>query len=91
MNLGYTRRMVSAALSGELDETETYQDTFFGLNVPVKIEGVPDRILRPRDTWADPDAYDVQANKLANMFNENFEKFADAVSEDVVKAGPPVK
>jgi len=88
MKLAYTRRMVSAALNGELDQVETYEDRFFGLHVPVSIDGIPDEVLRPSDTWADSEAYDRQAKKLANMFVENFDKFAGDVSQEVVNAGP---
>ena len=88
MKLAHTRRMVSAALSGELDEVATSEDPFFGLHVPVRIEGVPDEVLRPRDTWQDGDAFDQQAAKLAGMFKENFEQYTEGVSEAIRAAGP---
>ena len=37
--------------------------------------GVPAEVLTPRQTWADPPAYDAQARKLATMFRENFEQY----------------
>jgi phosphoenolpyruvate carboxykinase (ATP) len=86
--LAYTRRMVSAALVGELDEVETREDPFFGLHVPVSLEGVPDEVLRPRDTWQDGDAYDAQAAKLAGMFKENFKQYGEGMSEAIRAAGP---
>jgi phosphoenolpyruvate carboxykinase (ATP) len=88
MNLAHTRAMVTAALAGHLDGVETEPDPIFGLHIPAEVPGVPSEVLRPRDTWADPDAYDTQAKKLAGMFRENFEKFADSVSEGVRQAGP---
>lgn len=88
MKLAYTRAMVDAAISGKLDGVETRQDPIFGLHVPVSVPGVPDEVLMPRQTWADPAAYDEQAKKLAAMFRENFEKFAADVSEAVRAAGP---
>ncbi len=36
IKLGFTRRMVTAALSGELDQVDTWTDPIFGLNVPVQ-------------------------------------------------------
>jgi phosphoenolpyruvate carboxykinase (ATP) len=54
------------------------------------VEGVPDGLLRPRDTWADPAAYDAKAAELAEMFGRNFEQFADGVGEAVRAAGPRV-
>ncbi|HEX6201238.1 MAG TPA: phosphoenolpyruvate carboxykinase (ATP), partial [Thermoanaerobaculia bacterium] len=54
------------------------------------VTGVPDRLLDPRSTWDDPAAYDRRAAELAEMFAENFEKYADGVSEEVRAAGPGV-
>ena len=88
IKLGFTRRMVTAALTGELDNVETWTDPIFGLAVPTHIEGVPDKLLRPRETWQDPAAYDAQAGRLADMFADNFEKYESGVSEDVKAAGP---
>jgi phosphoenolpyruvate carboxykinase (ATP) len=88
MKLAHTRRMVTAALGGELDRVETRVDPIFGLAVPVHVEGVPGEVLRPRQTWKDPAAYDERAAKLADMFAENFKKYEAEVSEAVKKAGP---
>ncbi len=88
MKLAYTRQMVSAALDGDLTDIKTFTDPMFGLNVPVSIEGVPDQVLRPRDTWTDGAAYDTQAAKLTRMFASNFKQFADYVSPAVRNAGP---
>ena len=86
--LRHTRRMVSAALGGELDGVPTRTDPVFGLEVPERIAGVPDELLTPRDTWSDKEAFDEQAAKLARMFAENFERYAEEVSEEVRSAGP---
>jgi phosphoenolpyruvate carboxykinase (ATP) len=88
MKLGYTRAMVGAALSGALDAVETRTDPRFGLNVPVQVPDVPSKVLTPRDTWEDPDAYDQAAERLANMFRENFQRYADQVPDQVKKVGP---
>ncbi|MBW3552383.1 MAG: phosphoenolpyruvate carboxykinase (ATP) [Gemmatimonadetes bacterium] len=88
MNLAHTRRMVTAALTGELADVPTHRDPVFGLEVPDHVDGVPDEVLRPRDTWKDPEAYDEQAEKLVGMFRDNFETFAPNVSKEVRDAGP---
>jgi phosphoenolpyruvate carboxykinase (ATP) len=90
MKLAYTRRMVSALLAGELDEVETVTDPIFGVAIPRHIEGVPDEVLVPKASWADQDAYDAQAKKLATMFTENFKKYADGVGDAIRDAGPKV-
>ena len=88
MDLKSTRAMIRAALAGELDTVATRKDAVFGLEVPTKIAGVPDRILDPRATWSDAAAYDAQAKKLTALFRKNFEQFADAVTAAVRNAGP---
>ncbi len=88
MKLAHTRAMVRAALAGDLDAVKTVKDPIFGLDIPVQIPDVPASIMMPRDTWPDKAAYDAQAKKLAGMFAKNIEKFGDAVTDAVRKAGP---
>ena len=88
MQLAHTRAMVKAALSGELDGVETTPHPVFGVHVPKSCPHVPPAVLDPRTTWADADAYDAQARKLAGMFQKNFEKFEKDVSDDVRAAAP---
>ena len=88
MKLDHTRAMVHAALDGRLAAAEYACDPVFGLDVPVAVPGVPSDVLRPRDTWSDPSAYDAAAAELAGMFRENFERFSDQVSAEVAAAGP---
>jgi phosphoenolpyruvate carboxykinase (ATP) len=88
MKLSYTRAMVNAALAGELEAVEFAPDPVFGVDVPVSIPGVPDEVLSPRGTWADGEAYDAAAAKLAAMFRANFEKFAADVPDEVRAAAP---
>jgi phosphoenolpyruvate carboxykinase (ATP) len=82
--------MVRAALAGELDDVPTVRDPVFGVEVPKSVPSVPSDIMIPRDTWADPAAYDAQARKLAQMFVTNFEQFAGEAAESVRKAGPKI-
>jgi phosphoenolpyruvate carboxykinase (ATP) len=89
IDLDYTRAIVNAALTGQLDKVKTQTDPIFGLAVPTGIEGVPTRVLNPRQTWADPAAYDAQAKELAEMFRENFDKFEN-VDAATRNAGPKV-
>src|SRR5829696_1398763 len=83
-----TRAMVRAAITGELDDIETWEHPVFGLHVPKEVPGVPSHVLDPRGTWSDEEAYDEQAKELARLFAENFKKFEDQVSKEVLKAGP---
>ena len=88
IDIAATREMVRAVIEGHLDDAETRTDPFFGLNVPVEVPGVPTEVLDPKGTWHDKDAYDEQAKKLADLFRENFERFASQVSQEVREAGP---
>ncbi|MDD4645237.1 MAG: phosphoenolpyruvate carboxykinase (ATP) [Bacteroidales bacterium] len=74
IDLTLTRRMVNAALSGELDGVDYTDDKLFHLQIPVSCPGVPSEILNPINTWADPEAYRAAANKLAKQFSDHFDK-----------------
>jgi phosphoenolpyruvate carboxykinase (ATP) len=88
MNIAHTRSIVRAALDGGLATVPMRLDDRFGFEVPTTCPDVPDRVLNPRDTWNDPAAYDRAAERLATMFRENLEAFADGVSDPVRAAGP---
>lgn len=89
MNISHTRRMVTAALTGELDMVQYRHDEIFNLNVPATCPGVPSEVLNTRNTWSEKDAYDLSAKKLAQMFVENFKKFGN-VSKEITDAGPQI-
>ena len=85
--LSYTRAMVTAALSGELEKAEFVTDPYFGVAVPTSCEGVPAELLIPANTWEDQAAYEAKAKELAKSFVENFKKYTH-MSDEVVAAGP---
>lgn len=90
MKLSYTRCMITAALEGKLDHQSMVRDEVFQLHVPTHIDGVPDELLIPRNTWQDKNAYDEKAKFLAMLFKKNFEKYASGVDEATLKAGPQI-
>lgn len=90
MKIKYTRAMLNAALDGDLDDVEYAVDDRFGFEVPKSCPGVPEEVLIPRQTWEDGNAYDITADKLATMFNKNFERYAAGVSDEVNSASPSV-
>jgi phosphoenolpyruvate carboxykinase (ATP) len=87
MPIKATRRLLNAAMSGELDGVEYRIDPVFGIEVPVEVHGVDSGLLDPRSTWSDPEAYDAKARELAQMFVDNFVRFPD-VAPGVAAAGP---
>jgi phosphoenolpyruvate carboxykinase (ATP) len=90
MKIAYTRAMLTAALSGQLDNVQYQKHDIFNLDMPTTCPGVPDSVLDPRSTWPDEAAYDAQAKKLAGMFVENFRTFEKHVDASVKAAGPKV-
>ena len=88
MKLKYTRSMITAALNGELTKASYKHDDRFNVDIPQSVTDVPSEVLNPRDTWADKSAYDAQADKLAKMFMENFEKKYPNMPSEIKNAGP---
>ena len=88
MPIKATRALLNAALDGSLNEAEFRKDPNFGFEVPVAVEGVDSGILDPRSTWADQDEYDRTAQKLVQLFVDNFLPFADHVDQGVRDAAP---
>jgi phosphoenolpyruvate carboxykinase (ATP) len=88
MPIKATRALLNAALDGSLNDAEFRTDPNFGFKVPVAVAGVDSKILNPRETWADKDAYDATARKLVGLFIANFAQFEEHVDEGVRQAAP---
>ena len=79
MDINLTRRMVNAALAGELDGVGYEADPIFKVLVPTSCPGVPDpAILKPVNTWKDKAAFTARARKLAAEFATQFDKASAA-------------
>lgn len=89
--LKYTRAILDAIHSGELAnaEYETY-DTF-NLFVPKYCPGVPSELLNPKKSWIGSAGFKDEVNKLAGLFNENFKKYSDEATKEVIEAGPVIE
>ncbi|MDE2995980.1 MAG: phosphoenolpyruvate carboxykinase (ATP) [Bacteroidota bacterium] len=90
MSLKHTRAIIDAIHEGSLDSVDTVEDPVFGVAVPTDVPNVPSEVLIPRDTWADQAVYDATAQKLANLFNKNFEQYREGSSDEIAAAGPKV-
>ncbi len=90
MKLAYTRSMITAAMTGQLDKVEYTAHPTFGIMMPNEVPNVPSVILSPRGTWADKEAYDKKANELAQLFVKNFAKYADQANDEIKSAAPVV-
>ncbi len=90
IDINLTREMVNAALSGKLVNIDYEYDELFHLNIPKECPGVPSDILFPKNTWADKNAFDIAAKKLAGEFSDDFDKsYGDKnIRESVVRECP---
>ncbi|WP_375289377.1 phosphoenolpyruvate carboxykinase [Qipengyuania sp.] len=93
MPIKATRALLNAALDGDLDNVEFRKDPNFGFEVPVSVAalqdaGIDQTILDPRATWDDKDAFDRTAEKLVQLFVDNFTPFAPHVDQGVRDAAP---
>lgn len=91
IELVHTRALLHAVLGGMLDEVPFDTDPVFGVAVPRSCPDVPDYVLKPRAMWKDTNAYDAQARRLAQLFQDKFAPFADLAPAEVRNAGPRVQ
>jgi phosphoenolpyruvate carboxykinase (ATP) len=83
MKIGYSRALVNAALDGTLKAGEFEQEPVFGLSIPKACPGVAQEVLKPRNAWTDKKAYDATAQKLVEMFRDNFQQFKRSVTPEI--------
>ncbi|KAI3980289.1 hypothetical protein MKX01_001360 [Papaver californicum] len=95
IKLAYTRKIIDAIHSGSLLEANYTKTEVFGLEIPTAVEGVPSEILDPINLWADKQAYKDTILKLAGLFRNNFDGFANysigkdsTLTEEILAAGP---
>ncbi len=90
ISIKHTRALLSAALSGKLEDVGRRKDPIFGFGVPLKAPGVPDDVLDPASSWSDRKDYSKRYKMLAARFNDNFRKFETATEKAVLAAGPQI-
>jgi phosphoenolpyruvate carboxykinase (ATP) len=93
MPIKATRGLLNAVLDGKIDDVEFRKDPNFGFDVPVHVPalaeaGIDQTLLDPRATWADKDEYDRTAQRLVQLFIDNFAQFEQHVDEGVRQAAP---
>ena len=87
--LKYTRAILNAIHSGELVDAEYENYEVFNLTIPTHIEGVPSEILNPRNSWkTGEDEFNTEVSGLAQLFINNFDKYAHEATPEVKAAGP---
>jgi len=88
ISLKHTRKLISSALAGDFDNVSFNNFDVFNLAIPSFCEGISGDLLHPRNSWADKDEYDKKRIELAELFNKNFEKFEDQVSQNIRSSAP---
>ena len=84
--LAWTRTFVTRILDGSLAHASCVEHPIFGLHMPTSVEGVPNEVLDPINTWSDRAAYEAKARELAKKFRENDAKYD--LTPEIRAAGP---
>ena len=88
-SLKYTRAILDAIHSGELNKVEYETFPTFNLHVPKSCPNVPSEILNSTKAWTEGEsAFNKEVETLAGKFVENFTKYADQATTEVKAAGP---
>ncbi len=86
-----TRGIIDAILDGAILNAPTKKLPIFNFEVPTELPGVDPKILDPRDTYANPEEWDVKAQDLAARFIKNFKKYENnEAGKALVAAGPHI-
>ena len=95
MKLKYTRAMITAALDGSLEKANEdggyHIHSMFGVAQPRTCPNFPTEDLSPRKSWNNDKGYYETAEKLRQFFINNFKKFEEQASEEILAGGPPRK
>jgi len=90
IKLSYTRALITAALTGELDKVTFKKHEVFGVEIPTSCPNVPTELLDNKGIWADKAAYDAKANSLAASFVKNFDKYKSYANAEILAGAPKV-
>jgi phosphoenolpyruvate carboxykinase (ATP) len=89
MSIKNTRACINGILDGSINDSEFETLPIFNLAIPKTLDGVETKVLNPRNTWEDVEAYDEMTKKLAGMYVNNFKKYLTLESDyDFTAAGP---
>ncbi|KAJ3129174.1 Protein kinase C-like 1 [Physocladia obscura] len=91
ISLKYSRAILNAIHSGELENAEYENYPIFNLAIPKKCSGVPDEVLNPKLSWTgSAESYQETAEKLAKLFVKNFAIYSTKAAKAVIQAGPSI-
>jgi len=91
IDLPSTRRIISAILDDSINKSEFTNLPVFNLSIPMKVNGVDEKILDPANGWETRTKWHIAATDLALKFINNFAKFtSNPETAELVEAGPGI-
>ena len=90
ISIRHTRNLLNAVLENKLEDVDYYTDPIFGFEVPKTCEDVPTEVLYPSKAWVNEGDYWKKYRQLASRFIDNFKKFENTISKQVLEAGPRI-
>lgn len=88
ISLSYTRALIRAVMDGSLNRVPFKKQEIFDLLIPESCPGVPASILDPKTTWKKESNWYETAERLAEAFHSNFEKYASHADEETLAGAP---
>ncbi|KAJ2509864.1 Protein kinase C-like 1, partial [Coemansia sp. BCRC 34490] len=89
ISLKYSRAIIDAIHSGELQSAEYTNYGVFNLQIPTAVTNVPAKVLDPSQAWqGSHDDFVGTIGKLARLFQANFKEYADRATPEIIAAGP---
>jgi phosphoenolpyruvate carboxykinase (ATP) len=83
IKIAQTRKLICAAVSGQLNDLPYETDPVFSFEIPKECPGVPAAFLNPRKMVKDPGEYEVRAVQLARKFMEDFARYEKEMPESM--------
>ncbi|KAJ2392018.1 Protein kinase C-like 1, partial [Coemansia sp. RSA 2603] len=91
ISLKYSRAIIDAIHSGELENVEYKIYGVFNLQIPTKVSNIPEKVLDPSQVWEGTTAeFSQTIAKLAGLFHTNFEQYASQATPDIILASPQI-
>jgi phosphoenolpyruvate carboxykinase (ATP) len=88
IKLKYTRAMITAALTGVLDNVGYRIHSLFKSEIPMTCPDVPSEILSPREAWKNDEGFYKTANELVKKFQNNFDQFRAGADKSITDGEP---
>lgn len=90
ISLSHTRAIIDAIHNGSLVKESYVKLPLFDLDIPVKCNQIPDKILNPVISWDNEERYWGSAKKLALLFIDNFRQYKAGKGMRLAKYGPKI-